>query len=213
MQTTWHIGLTGGMGSGKSTVANIILAQQKSHVIDADAIAHACTHNHGAAIEPIRKAFGNNYIDAQGNMRRDAMRALVFQDKQAKNTLESIIHPYVQKHILEQAHTAEQAGATLIVYDLPLLVESAHWRQRIDQVWVVECDHETQVQRCIQRNPLTRTQVEAILKQQASHAERRNIADAVIMNDNHTNIQQLTHRTHTLIDSFGGIMHTGRKTQ
>lgn len=212
MQTAWHIGLTGGMGSGKSTAAHI-LAQCHAHIIDADKAAHACTSPNGAAITQIRQTFGTQYIDANGAMRRDAMRTLVFQDAQAKQQLEAIIHPLVQHHMLSQAQAAEQAGATLIVYDLPLLAESSHWRKRLHQVWVIECDTETQIQRCMQRSALQRTQIEAILQQQASHTQRRNIADAVIMNGANNNIEQLTERLHCLAAQFGCIMHAGGHIQ
>lgn len=212
MQTAWHIGITGGIGSGKSTVAKI-LAQLHAHIVDADKIAHACTSNNGAAVESIRQNFGDSYVDAHGNMRRDAMRALVFQDKQAKNTLESIVHPIVLKQIQAQADAAERAGVSIIIYELPLLVESEHWHKRLHKVWVVESDHETQIQRCIQRNQLSRPQIEAILKQQASNNERRNIADAVVINGANTDINQLSAQIHALIADFGCIMHTGGRSQ
>lgn len=208
MQTAWHIGITGGMGSGKSTVAKI-LAQANTYVIDADQIAHASTSSHGAAIESIRRTFGEDYIDAQGSMRRDAMRELVFQDAKAKQQLEAIVHPIVQQQILKQAQAATQTNTRLIVYDLPLLAESPHWRKRLHSVWVVECDTETQIQRCMQRSQLKRSQVEAILQQQASHTQRRNIADAVIINGADTNIYKLTKQIQALTADFGCIMRAG----
>lgn len=212
MQAAWHIGITGGMGSGKSTVTNI-LAQHHAYIIDADKITHACTSNNGAAIQPIRQAFGAHYVDAQGNMCKDAMRNMIFQNPRARRTLESIIHPLVLQQALNQAHMAERNNFSFIFYELPLLTESAHWSRRLHAIWVVECDYETQIQRCMQRSTLQRSQIEAILKQQTSHIQRRNIADAVIMNDANTNIVQLTIQINALMVDFGCIMRTGGNTQ
>jgi dephospho-CoA kinase len=179
MSQALRIGLTGGIGSGKSTVA-AMLAALGATVVDADALARATTAPGGAAIEAIRQAFGPDFITASGALDRDRMRALVFQDPQAKARLEAIIHPLVRADI-DRAIAACRADA--IVLDLPLLAESDAWRQRCDRVWVVDCAPETQIRRVMARNGWPREQVLAVMAQQASRAQRLAIADQVIDND------------------------------
>lgn len=174
-----RIGLTGGIGSGKSTVA-AMLAELGAPVVDADAISRASTAPGGAAIDAIRRAFGADYIRADGALDRDRMRALVFADPDAKARLEAIIHPIVRAEI-DRRIAACTADA--IVLDLPLLVESDAWRQRCDRVWVVDCTPETQIRRVMARNGWPREQVLAVLAQQASRGERLAAADVVIDND------------------------------
>ncbi len=174
-----RIGLTGGIGSGKSTVA-AMLAALGATVVDADALSRASTAAGGAAIEPIRQVFGDAFITPAGALDRDRMRARVFSDADAKAQLEAIIHPLVQAEIDRRvaACTAEA-----IVLDLPLLVESAAWRQRCDRVWVVDCAPQTQIRRVMARNGWPREQVLAVLAQQASRAQRLAAADVVIDNE------------------------------
>lgn len=174
-----RLGLTGGIGSGKSTVAGL-LADLGATVIDADAISRASTAAGGSAIEALRAAFGPDAITAQGALDRDHMRALVFADPQARARLEAIVHPLVRAEIDRQCAALDGGCAVL---DLPLLAESTAWRQRVDTVWVVDCQPETQVQRVMQRNGWPRAQVEAVLAAQASRAQRLAIADTVIDND------------------------------
>lgn len=174
-----RIGLTGGIGSGKSTVA-AMLAELGAPVVDADALSRASTAPGGAAIDAIRRVFGTDYIRADGALDRDRMRALVFADPEAKARLEAIIHPIVRAEI-DRRIAACTADA--IVLDLPLLVESDAWRQRCDRVWVVDCAPETQIQRVMARNGWPREQVLAVLAQQASRAQRLAAADVVIDND------------------------------
>ncbi|TSE35455.1 Dephospho-CoA kinase [Tepidimonas fonticaldi] len=179
MGTPLRIGLTGGIGSGKSTVA-AMLAALGATVVDADAISRASTAPGGAAIEPIRQAFGDAFITPAGALDRDRMRARVFSDADAKARLEAIIHPLVRAEI-DRRIAACTADA--IVLDLPLLVESAAWRQRCDRVWVVDCTPQTQIRRVMARNGWPREQVLAVLAQQASRAQRLAAADVVIDND------------------------------
>ena len=174
-----RLGLTGGIGSGKSTVARM-LAKLGATVIDADAISRASTSAGGVAIEALRAAFGPDIINAQGALDRDRMRDLVFADPQARARLEAIVHPLVREEIERQCAAMDGGCAVL---DLPLLAESADWRQRVDSIWVVDCPPETQIQRVMQRNGWTRTQVEAVMAAQATRAQRLAIADTVI--DNH----------------------------
>ncbi len=179
MGTPLRIGLTGGIGSGKSTVA-AMLAALGATVVDADAISRASTAPGGAAIEPIRQAFGDAVITPAGALDRDRMRARVFSDADAKARLEAIVHPLVRAEI-DRRIAACTADA--IVLDLPLLVESAAWRQRCDRVWVVDCTPQTQIRRVMARNGWPREQVLAVLAQQASRAQRLAAADVVIDND------------------------------
>lgn len=174
-----RIGLTGGIGSGKSTVA-AMLAELGAPVVDADALSRASTAPGGAAIEPIRRAFGADFITPAGALDRDRMRALVFADPQAKARLEAIIHPLVRTEIDRRIAAC---AADAIVLDLPLLVESDAWRTRCDRVWVVDCAPETQIRRVMARNGWPREQVLAVLAQQASRSQRLAAADVVIDND------------------------------
>lgn len=175
-----RVGLTGGIGSGKSTVA-AELQRLGATIIDADALSRASTASGGSAIAAIRAAFGDAFITPDGALDRDRMRALVFAQPEARARLEAIVHPLVRAEIEQRAHAvpADQVA----VLDLPLLVESGNWRQRVDVVWVVDCSPEVQIQRVMRRNGWPRTQVEAVLASQATSAERRAVADTVISND------------------------------
>lgn len=182
MQTSFHVGLTGGIGSGKSTVA-ALLAQHGAAVIDADAIARQVTAPAGAAIAAIANRFGADFITAEGAMNRDRMRALAFADSHAKQQLEAIIHPLVGAETWRRAQVAQAAGHACVVFDVPLLVESASWRQKVDHVLVVDCLVETQILRVMARNAMSRATVESIIAQQSSRHRRLKAADSVIFND------------------------------
>jgi dephospho-CoA kinase len=175
----FRLGLTGGIGSGKSTVAGLLQALGAT-VVDADALSRSSTAAGGAAIEPIRSAFGDAFIGPDGALNRDRMRAEVFAHPDAKQRLEAIVHPLVQAAI-EQG--CAQAPSRVVVLDIPLLVESGHWRERVDTVWVVDCAPETQIQRVMQRNGWPREQVQAVLAAQATREQRLAVADTVIHND------------------------------
>ena len=182
MQRAYRLGLTGGIGSGKSTVAQI-LASAGAAIMDAEAIARSITAPHGAAIAPIAEAFGPQAIGADGALDRAYMRQLVFQDATARQRLEAITHPLIAQLTEQQALQAQQLGARLLVFDVPLLVESGRWRQQLDAVLVVDCEPETQIQRVMARNGLERTAVEKILAAQARRQQRMAAADYVIYND------------------------------
>ena len=182
MQRAYRLGLTGGIGSGKSTVAQI-LAGAGAAVMDADAIARSITAPHGAAISPIAEAFGPQAITADGALDRAYMRQLVFQDATARQRLEAITHPLIAQLTEQQAQQAQHQGARLLVFDVPLLVESGRWRPQLDAVLVVDCEEETQIQRVMARNGLARAAVEKILAAQASRQQRTAAADYVIYND------------------------------
>ncbi len=176
-----RLGLTGGIGSGKSTVAGFF-AQYGAAVIDADVISRSTTGPSGAAIGAIRQQFGSRFIDRSDSLDRDAMRALVFSDETARTRLEAIVHPLVGQEAGRQALAATQAGRTFIVFDIPLLVESAHWRQMVDKVLVVDCPPDQQNMRAVQRSGQSRETVQKIIATQASRSLRLSAADYVIYN-------------------------------
>lgn len=181
-QRIWRIGLTGGIGSGKSTVA-AMLAARGAAVIDADAISRSVTAPGGRAIDPIAQAFGPGMIDAQGAMNRQAMRETVFQNPEAKKQLEAIIHPLVSQITGEQTQAAMLSGHRVLVFDVPLLVESGErWRKQVDRVVVVDCDAETQRQRVMVRSGLAAEEIDRIVALQATRAQRLACADVVIFN-------------------------------
>lgn len=177
-----RLGLTGGIGSGKSTVAGM-LAQLGAVVVDADAISRACTAPGGAAVGAIAQAFGAQFVTADGALDREQMRALVFSKPEAKARLEAIIHPLVGAQTAQQAQAAEDAGARCIVFDVPLLVESRHWRRNVDRVLVVDCLGSTQTARVMARNGLAEAEVQRIMAAQVSRARRLAAADLVVFND------------------------------
>ena len=198
-----RIGLTGGIGSGKSTVA-AMLVEQGAALIDADAISRACTAAGGAALPAIAREFGPQLIAADGALDRAAMRELVFRDPGARQRLEAIVHPRVGAETERQARQALAQGRRLLVFDVPLLVESIErWRQRVDRIVVVDCEPETQIARVMARNQLPRAQVEQILAAQASRAQRLAVADAVIFNGADVTLQALRAQVRQLVDAFG----------
>ena len=174
------IGLTGGIGSGKSTVARRF-AGLGALVVDSDALAQALTAPGGAAIPAIAAAFGADMIAADGAMDRARMRALVFAQPAERLRLEAILHPMIGDATRAQASRAG-AGQS-VVFDVPLLTESGTWRGRVDRVVVVDCLESTQVARVVQRSGWTADAVERTIAQQATRAQRRAIADAVIFNE------------------------------
>ncbi|HEY2977675.1 MAG TPA: dephospho-CoA kinase [Burkholderiaceae bacterium] len=188
-----RIGLTGGIGSGKSTVA-ALLVQQGAVLIDTDAIARALTGPGGAAMPALRARFGDAIADAQGALDRERMRALAFADPAAKRALEAVLHPVIGAEAERQA--VQAAGAPL-VFDVPLLVESGHWRTKVDRVLLVDCSEDTQIERVMQRSGWPREAVQRVIGSQASRSARRAAADAVIDNEALT-LQQLAAQVDTL---------------
>jgi dephospho-CoA kinase len=174
-----RIGLTGGIGSGKSTVAGF-LREAGAALIDTDAISRQLTAAGGAAMPAIAQAFGIKALSADGALDRTHMRSLAFSDPEARRRLEAILHPLIGAQTQAQA---QAANSDLIVFDVPLLVESGRWRARVDRVLVVDCPEQTQLERVMQRSGWTREAVEAVIRQQADRAHRRAAADAVIHND------------------------------
>lgn len=197
----YRLGLTGGIGSGKSTVASM-LAQMGAHVIDADAISRTTTAKNGAAVPALKACFGSSIVTADGALDRDKMRALVFTDSKAKVLLEGIVHPLVNQAIGTQARQAQADGAACIVFDIPLLVESAHWRQSLQRVLVIDCTPPTQVTRVMARNSLSTQDVQQIVAAQAPRAVRLQAADMVLFNDS-ISLEELQRQVRKISTQFG----------
>ena len=184
------IGLTGGIGSGKSKVADFF-SEWGATIIDTDVIAHELTATGGDAIETIRHQFGDAMISADGALDRAAMRERVFHEPGARQQLESILHPLIYSVSQQRAQTAQ---GCYLVFVVPLLVESGRWRDRVDRICVVDCDPATQVARVQARSGLTSDTIGRIMSVQASREQRLDAADDVILNDAHTTISMLRQR-------------------
>jgi dephospho-CoA kinase len=175
------IGLTGGIGSGKTAVSDL-LGKLGAGIVDTDLIAHQITTPEGAATPLIKEQFGPEFIDATGALNRSRMRTLVFGNPQARLSLEAITHPLIREETIRQAKHLFQEGAPYLVFVVPLLIESGSWQGLIDHLVVVDCPVETQIERVMQRSNLTRSEVESILKAQASRQDRLAVANTVIKN-------------------------------
>jgi len=175
------VGLTGGIGSGKTAVSEL-LTQLGAGVIDTDLIAHHITAPGGSAIPLIQRCFGPEFIESSGALDRVKMRALVFSTPDARKSLEEITHPLIRQETLRQALLLAYAAAPYLVFVVPLLVESGSWKDQIDHLVVVDCPEETQIQRVMQRSNLSRLEVEAILEAQAKRQTRLVLANTVIEN-------------------------------
>ena len=175
-----RIGLTGGIGSGKSTVA-ALLAAHGADIVDTDAIARRLTAAGGLAIPALREAFGADCIDAHGALDRQRMRTLAFDDPAVRRRLEGILHPLI---LAETAQEAERLrDSDVIVFDVPLLVEATRWVHQVHRVLVIDCSADTQVQRVMQRSGWTESAVRAVIAAQATREQRRAAADDLIVND------------------------------
>lgn len=175
----FSVGLTGGIGSGKSTVADLFAAEGAA-VIDTDLIAHQLTASDGAAIDQIRMLFGHQFILPDGAMDRRRMREAIFADDSAKKRLEAILHPLIRS---ETDHAATRAQGLYLLFVVPLLMESGIWQQRVSRVLAVDCSEEVQIQRVMQRSSLSEQEVRAIMETQAPRAVRLAAADDIINND------------------------------
>ncbi len=195
-----RIGLTGGIGSGKSTVAAMLVAQGAA-LVDTDAISHSLTQPRGAAMPAIEAAFGSSVIAADGSLDRAAMRERVFADRAVKHRLETILHPLIGV-ACERAAATARPGQT-IIFDVPLLVESGRWRARVDRVLVVDAREDTQLHRVIARSGWTPEAVRAVIAQQVSRRTRCASADAVIFNDVLT-LEELAHHVQSVWLQWAG---------
>ena len=178
MKRRFTVGLTGGIGSGKSTVARAF-EDRGVTVVDADALAHRLTAPGGAAIPAIRAAFGDEVVAPSGALDRARMRAIAFENAGARARLEAILHPMIRA---DSERIAQEAPGRYVILMIPLLVESGDPHARCDRVLVVDCPEEEQVRRVMARSGLARAEVEAIMASQASRATRLAVADDVVDN-------------------------------
>ncbi|MGP8433352.1 dephospho-CoA kinase [Paraburkholderia fungorum] len=174
------VGLTGGIGSGKSTVADLFAAHGVP-LVDTDVIAHRITAPHGIAMPQIAAEFGDSFVAADGSLDRARMRTLVFSDEGARKRLEGITHPLIRA---ETEREQRDAHGPYVIVVVPLLVESGNWRTRVNRVLTVDCSVETQIARVMSRNGFSREQVLAIIARQATREARLAAADDIINNDN-----------------------------
>ena len=180
---TFRVGLTGGIGCGKSKAADAF-AELGAAVIDTDAISHALTGPRGEAMPAVEKEFGTSHVNADGSLNRASMRALVFSDPEAKRRLEAILHPMIRAEVSRQAG---QANAPYVILVVPLLFETGAYRDTLDRVLVVDCPEEQQISRTMARSSLTESEVRAIMAAQIARAERVSRADDVLPNDSDLN--------------------------
>jgi dephospho-CoA kinase len=175
----FDVGLTGGIGCGKTTVADLFAARGAS-VIDTDRIAHSLTAPHGAAMPALVEEFGPEFATPEGALDRAKMRALVFSDPGARARLEGILHPRIRE---ATAAAALLATGPYVIFVVPLLIESGTWRERVARILAIDCPEEVQVARVMARNGLPEAQVRAIMAAQVTRAQRRLAADDIILND------------------------------
>lgn len=196
-----RIGLTGGIGSGKSTVAEL-LADHGAAIVDTDAISRRLTGPGGLAVTALREAFGDAVITDNGALDRDRMRRLVFDDPGARHRLEAILHPMISAEAEQDA--ALHAGAPVVVFDVPLLVESVRWIDRVDRVLVIDCSEETQIKRVMKRSGWPEDTVRAVIAAQATRDQRRAAADDLIVNDG-ISPAELAERVAALWNAWGAL--------
>jgi dephospho-CoA kinase len=177
------VGLTGGIGCGKSTVVDLF-AEHGAGIIDTDLIAHHLTQNSGEAIDPIREIFGDDCISDEGALDRKKMRGLIFSDTSAKQQLESILHPLIFEQAKAQLQQLQDKPYIIIV--VPLLPENPAFRQLVQRVLVVDCAEDKQVERVVKRSGMSVAEVRTIIAQQTPRATRLLMANDVIHNDTDT---------------------------
>jgi len=181
----FRVGLTGGIGSGKSTVASLF-KECGVLVIDSDVISHQMTQSGGIAIAAIRTTFGGDYIDASGALDRALMRQLIFSDHAAKLQLEAILHPLIREQIIVQVNNASinsTLASPYLLLVIPLLFETLSYQELVQRILVVDCAETTQVARTMQRSGLDEQTVRTIMASQITRAERLRLADEIIQND------------------------------
>ncbi len=196
-----RIGLTGGIGSGKSTVA-ALLTRRGATVVDADAISRAATATGGHAIPALAAAFGSDCIQSDGAMDRERMRSIVFSSQQARERLEHIIHPIVGAEISRQTNDAMARGARCVVVEIPLLVESGRWRALLHRILTIDCSIDQQVRRVVRRSGMAESDARRIIAAQASRESRLSASDLVIQND-HDSMIPLQHQVDRVADFLG----------
>jgi len=176
---TFTVGLTGGIGSGKTTVAELF-ASQGAGIVDTDEISRTLTAPAQPAVTQIEHKFGPQFIAADGSLDRAQMRHLVFSDPSARKDLEAILHPLIRQESTRQIHAS---GAPYVVVVVPLLIETGSYRGMIGRILVVDCEQETQIRRTMERSGFSRNDVLAIIASQVPRQQRLREADDVIHND------------------------------
>lgn len=205
------VGLTGGIGSGKSAVEKLF-SDRGVPVIDTDVIAHELTGINGAAMPAIATAFGTAVLSPDGALDRFAMRRFAFADADVRQRLEGILHPMIRHEALARCQQALSAHSPYVILSVPLLVESGNYRQIVQQVLVVDCEETVQIKRVMARSGLTVEEVRRIMSVQASRAERLAAADDII--DNNGDLKALApqveslHRRYLALSASGGE-HSG----
>lgn len=197
----WVVGLTGGIGAGKTRVSRL-LSEHGVPIVDTDELAHALTQPNSEGAEALRAQFGAKFFDKEGRLDRAALRAHVFANPSERACLEGLLHPL----ILQAACAAVDAGLAVypyVVVVIPLLIRPGgilleHWREWLNQIWVVDCDPVTQQRRAMVRDGLSQAQAQTILEAQASRAERLMHADAVIVNEQTTSPIELAQQVEQL---------------
>jgi dephospho-CoA kinase len=178
------IGLTGGIGCGKSTVSKLF----ESHgitIIDTDTIAHQITQCHGIAIPALQSTFGSSYLTPDGALNRDRMRSLIFTDSDAKHRLENILHPMILD--LSRQQLTQSSTQPYVIMVVPLLLTSEAFQQMIHRTLVVDCSEEQQVARVLSRSRMGELEIRNIIHQQPSRLMRLNYADDIIKNETSPN--------------------------
>jgi dephospho-CoA kinase len=197
--TQFSVGLTGGIGSGKSAVATL-LGELGASIIDTDAISHSLTAAGGDAMPAIATLFGNKYLTPDGALDRAAMRELVFSDQAARRQLESVLHPLIAQKTLAEAN---QARGLYLIFVVPLLVESGRWKDRVDRILVVDCSEDLQIQRVMRRNKMTAPQVQAIMATQVNRTQRLAAATDIVVNE--TSLEALRAEVEQLHQRYLGL--------
>ncbi len=182
MISAFSVGLTGGVGSGKSTIATM-LSEHGAAIGDADTIARQLTSTGGAAIDALRESFGAKAIAADGSLDRAGMRARVFSDPAARTQLESLLHPMIRNAMRENAAALIERGSPYVVFVVPLLVETGGWRGNVDRVLVVDCSESTQIARVCARAGIDEIMARKIVATQATRQQRLAAADDVLINE------------------------------
>ena len=199
MSACFRVGLTGGVGSGKSTIA-AMLSKRGAGLVDADAIAHQLTSAGGAAIDALRESFGAEAIAADGSLDRAHMRARVFSDSAARKQLESLLHPMIREVMRECATNLIAGGALYAVFVVPLLIETGNWRSYVDRILLIDCSEATQLARVCARTGIDESTAQKIIATQATRPQRLAVADDVLLNE--AALDQIEHRVERLHQAY-----------
>lgn len=200
---TFHLGLTGGIGSGKSTVARLFAACG-AFVIDADVVSRGVTGKEGLAMPAIVEQFGPQVLASDGALDRQVMREIVYASPTARQHLERIVHPFVEKEMERQALEAERLNVPCVVFEVPLLVENLdYWRPRLDAILVIDCPERVQMDRVMLRDGLSEEDVRKILLAQVNREQRLAAADFVIRNGDDVTPELLSKQLEAMLPHFG----------